>query len=143
MFKQQYTLTIVFNKDKTHVLMLMHNKQQMLNFIGGKVEPNESQTEASYRELFEETGISEKDIELYYVQTATEEFSNGDSWHLYITTGVLKHDIELIPEKDKLMWVSATDTNKLLWQSFGDGNCLVFMRRAVETLIRNGVDFGN
>lgn len=143
MYKQQYTLTIVFNKDKTQVLMLMHNKQQMLNFIGGKVEPNESQTEASYRELFEETGISEKDIELYYVQTTTEEFSNGDSWCLYITTGVLKHDIELISEKDKLMWVSAIDTNRLLWQSFGDGNCLVFIRRAVETLIRHGVDFDN
>lgn len=51
MYKQQYTLTIVFNKDKTNVLMCMHNKQQMLNFIGGKVELNESQTEASYREL--------------------------------------------------------------------------------------------
>lgn len=143
MYKQQYTLTIVFNKDKTHVLMLMHNKQQMLNYIGGKVEPNESQTEASYRELFEETGISEDDIRLHYVQTATEEFADGDSWSLYVTTGVLEHDVELVPEKNDLVWVSIHNTGKLLSQTFGDGNCYVFMRRAVETLVRNGVDFNN
>ena len=142
MYKQQYTLTIVFSEDKTRVLMLMHNKQQMLNFIGGKVEPNESQTEASYRELFEETGISEDDIRLHYVQTAIEEFADGDSWHLYITTGILEHDIELVPEKNKLEWVPIHNTGKLLSQTFGDGNCYVFMIRAIYTLIRHGIIIG-
>ena len=33
-------------------------------FPGGKVEENETNDEAAYRELFEETGISKNDIEL-------------------------------------------------------------------------------
>ncbi len=143
MFKQRYTLTIVFNKTKTHVLMLFHNKQHRLNFIGGKIEPNESQTEASYRELFEETGISKDDIHLHYVQTAIEEFANGDSWHLYVTTGVLEHDVELVPEKNKLTWIPILDVETLLYKTFGHGNCYVFLGRAINTLSANGIDFNH
>ena len=51
-----FTLTLVFNKECNKVLMCIHKKQGMLNYIGGKVEAFEEPMDASYRELEEETG---------------------------------------------------------------------------------------
>lgn len=131
----RYTLTLVFNPSKQKVLMAIHHKQGMLNFIGGHIEPNEDEMKASYRELYEETGITKDDIDLKFVQIehCITSFDNS-KWHLYVTTGVLKHDVELKPEKNELCWVNCTDNDTLLNSTFGDGNCLVFLKRALLTL---------
>ncbi len=134
MKKTRYTLTLAFNPTKQKVLMVIHHKQGMLNFVGGHIELGENEMEASYRELFEETGITKDDVVLRYIQTATEEFEDGSSWQLYVTAGVLKHDVELKPEKNELCWINCTDTDTLLNSTFGNGNCLVFLRRALLAL---------
>lgn len=58
------TLTLVFNKQMNKVLMCYHEKQHAYNFIGGKSEVGETDLDTSYRELYEETGISKNDIDL-------------------------------------------------------------------------------
>ena len=60
-------LIVVFSKDLDKVLFCIRAKEPykgMYNFVGGKVEEGETNDFAAYRELFEETGISKKDIEL-------------------------------------------------------------------------------
>ena len=57
---RKLNLIVVFNKNKEKVLFCMRAKppyKGMYNFVGGKVEENESNDSAAYRELFEETGI--------------------------------------------------------------------------------------
>ncbi len=131
----RYTLTLTFNPLKQKVLMVIHHKQGMLNFVGGHIEPGENEMEASYRELYEETGITKDDIELKFVQSehCFASFANPE-WYLYVTAGVLKHDVELKPEKNELCWVTCTDNDTLLNSTFGDGNCLVFLKRALLAL---------
>ena len=56
---------VVFDKNKEKLLFCKRAKNPykgLLNFVGGKVEPEENSENAAYRELFEETGISRRDI---------------------------------------------------------------------------------
>lgn len=64
---RKLNLIVVFNKDLSKGLFCIRSKDPYkgkYNFVGGKVEENETNDEAAYRELFEETGISKNDIEL-------------------------------------------------------------------------------
>lgn len=130
---KRYTLTIIFTPDKCQVLMVLHNKQHMLNFVGGHIEPGEDEMEASYRELFEETGITKDDVDLKFIQSETSSFPDSE-WYLYITAGILKYDVELKEEKNSLHWVSVIDNRVLLGDTFGDGNCYVYVRRSLSAL---------
>ena len=125
-----YTLTLVFNKDKTKVLMCYHHKQKAMNFIGGKVEYNENEMSASYRELFEETGISKSDIELKFLRLEGVSTGYGQGWNMYVTYGVLNKDVELKPEKNPLNWVSIFDRDVFI-NGFGMGSCLLFLNEAL------------
>ena len=64
---KQYNLIVVFNDNLEKSLFCIRAKDPykgLYNFVGGKVEEGETNDNAAYRELFEETGISNKDIEL-------------------------------------------------------------------------------
>ena len=57
---RKLNLIVVFNKDLNKVLFCIREKEPykgMYNFVGGKVEEGETNDEAAYRELFEETGM--------------------------------------------------------------------------------------
>mgnify|MGYP002509000193 CR=1 FL=1 len=43
----------------------------LINFVGGKIEPNENGEDAAYRELLEETGITRSDISLVHLMDFT------------------------------------------------------------------------
>ena len=65
---------VVFDKDKEKLLFCKRAKNPykgLLNFVGGKVEPEENSENAAYRELFEETGISRRDIKLHRLMDMT------------------------------------------------------------------------
>lgn len=135
----QYTLSIIFNKECDKVLMCFHNKQQLYNFIGGTIEPDdESKMDASYRELFEETGIPEDAVELRFVRqeivTVNSKLYDND-WLMYVTYGILNKDIELKEEKNKLVWVDYGDPI-IDTQSMGYGNCRVFLNEAIALMRR-------
>lgn len=129
-----YTLTLVFNKDKSKVLMCKHKKFNHYNFIGGKLLPNEGELAGSYRELFEETGISKEDVTLQFVRC--ERIVTYDKiWSMYVTTGVLEKDVVLIPEANPLEWVDVDDTEVFL-SAYGDGNCYTFLIQSLRLLDR-------
>ena len=64
---RKLNLIVVFSTNLDKVLFCIRAKEPykgLYNFVGGKVENGETNDDAAYRELFEETGISREDIEL-------------------------------------------------------------------------------
>ena len=113
--------------------MAFHNKQKKYNYIGGKIEPGENPYLASYRELEEETGITRDQVDLKFVEYEhTISPIAEPEWHLYITAGILKEDVELKTEKNQLLWVGFAELSQFIDSniSFGHGNCLVYLMRA-------------
>ena len=62
-------LLVIYSCDCKEILMCRRRKDPykgLLNFTGGKVKYGESSIDAAYRELFEETSITDKDISLVH-----------------------------------------------------------------------------
>ena len=99
---RKLNLIVVFNNDLSKGLFCIRAKEPYkgkYNFVGGKVEENETNDEAAYRELFEETGISQTDIELdHFMDLNYFKYENN----LQVYYGILKHDVNLVEEKNKL-----------------------------------------
>ena len=63
--KRNVNIIVIFNQDKTKLLMCKRKKdpyQGKYNFVGGKIKPGEDHLQAAYRELQEETNITNKDV---------------------------------------------------------------------------------
>ena len=103
---RKLNLIVVFNKKLDKVLFCIRAKEPYkgkYNFVGGKVEQWETNEEAAYRELFEETGISDKDIKLdHFMDLNYFKYENN----LQVYYGILEHDVTLVEEKNKLEWVT-------------------------------------
>lgn len=106
---RKLNLIVVFDKSLDKVLFCIRAKdpyKDLYNFVGGKVEENESNDEAAYRELFEETGISNNDIELdHFMDLNYFKYENN----LQVYYGILMHEVELVEEKNKLEWVTINE----------------------------------
>ena len=104
-----YNCILVFSKARDAVLFCKRVKDPykgLYNFVGGKVEQGETNDEAAYRELFEETGISKNDIELdHFMDLNYFKYENN----LQVYYGILNHDVNLIEEKNKLEWVELNE----------------------------------
>lgn len=131
---QAYTLTVVFNKEKTKVLMGFQKKLGKLNYLGGKIEDDECYMDASYRELLEESGITKSDIKLKLIrhEVVTTTTSLG-SWDIYVTAGVLLGEMFIEEFKYPLKWVSIDDIETFL-NAYGHGNCYTYLLDALEAL---------
>ena len=105
----KFNLIVVFSDNMEKVLFCIRAKvpyKGMYNFVGGKVEENESNDEAAYRELFEETGISGDDIELEHFMDLNY-FKEEKNIQVYY--GVLKNKVTLVEEENMLEWVKIND----------------------------------
>jgi 8-oxo-dGTP diphosphatase len=135
---RKLNLVVVFNNDLSKVLFCIRAKEPykgMYNFVGGKVEEGESNDDAAYRELFEETGISNNDIELdHFMDLNYFKYENN----LQVYYGILKHNVTLVEEKNKLEWVTVDD--KLLDNSKFAGNYNIpHIIRQIKVYLDNGV----
>lgn len=134
------TLTIILDKQHEYVLMCYHEKQKMMNFIGGKSKELETPMAASYRELEEETGITKDDVELKFVRceqvtTNANVMVLSNCWHMYVTVGIIDDtQVELKEEKNPLTWISIADLDTLIGRTTGYGNCYTYLREAFDTL---------
>ncbi len=106
---RKLNLIVVFDKNLSNCLFCIRAKEPykgMYNFVGGKVEEGESNDDAAYRELFEETGISNNDIKLYHFMDLNYfKYENN----LQVYYGILENEVELVEEKNKLEWVKIDD----------------------------------
>lgn len=119
---QGYNLIVVFSPDREKMLMCRRIKEPykgLINFVGGKIEPGESGFDAAYRELYEETGISRRDIELVHLL----DFSYPlDPCYVEVYAGQLKRETEPVGDENPLFW-SGLDCDFFdMKQYAGEGN---------------------
>lgn len=114
MCMKKLNLIVVFNKSLNKVLFCIRAKEPykgLYNFVGGKVEENESNDDAAYRELFEETGISRDDIELdHFMDLNYFKYENN----IQVYYGILRNKVKLVEEKNKEEITHNPDTNNLI-----------------------------
>ena len=118
---KKMNMIVVFDKDMRNILLCKREKapyKGMYKLVGGKLEDDNSFKEA-YRELFEETNISSLDIELVHFMSFTYVKWNKE---LEVFYGILKHDVLLIEEVNKLEWIDVNDNFFDLKKYAGEGN---------------------
>ena len=119
---KKYNLILVYDKNKENILMCRRKKEPykgMLNLVGGKIEPNETDLQSAYRELEEETGISKKDIKLE--QLINLEYLVQDK-EIRVFIGKLNDNIKLVEEVNELVWVNKNEDFYNLNKYAGEGN---------------------
>lgn len=104
-----YNCIIVFNKTKDAALFCKRQKDPykgLYNFVGGKMEHGEDSTTAAYRELYEETGITRRQIRLYRLMDIRYYYQD---FELELYVGKLDEDVPLKEEANPLLWLSLTE----------------------------------
>jgi 8-oxo-dGTP diphosphatase len=103
-----YNVILIYNKTFDQLLMCKRRKDPykgLNNLIGGKIEPGEDGLAAAYRELFEETGISNQDVALHHFMDFVYHLQ---PCYLEAYVGKLQDDIAAQGEENELFW---TDLN--------------------------------
>jgi len=119
---QGYNVLIIYNHDKTKLLMCRRKKDPykgLSNLIGGKIEPGESGYDAAYRELFEESAISREDIRLTHLMDFTYYLSEV---RVEAYVGKLNRELAVSGDENELYW-SELDRDFFDMKLFaGEGN---------------------
>ena len=115
-------LVVVLDKENKSVLLCKRRKNPykgLLNFVGGKLEPDEDSAAAAYRELREETGITDADISLTHLMDLTYF-----TWDLKLEVffGWLNKSVSLKEEVNELLWVDKEQTYFDMSHFAGEGN---------------------
>ena len=119
---KKLNVIIVYNKDENKILMCKREKEPYkgkLNLVGGKVEKGESELEAAYRELNEETGIKRNEINLTHIMNFQY---NMQDMELEVFAGKLNKEVNLIEEINKLYWIEKNENFFDIDKFAGEGN---------------------
>ena len=119
---KKLNVILVYNKDENEILMCKREKEPYkgkFNLVGGKVEKNENELHAAYRELCEETGITSDDIILTHIMNFQYIMQDME---LEVYAGKLNKDIELIEEVNKIYWINKNENFFDLEKYAGEGN---------------------
>lgn len=127
---KKYNLVLVYDESKENILMCKREKEPykgMFNLVGGKIEQDETDIESAYRELEEETGIANQDIELKPLMNL--EYLVQDK-EIKVFIGRLKRTIKLIEEVNKLVWINKNENFYNLKEYAGEGNIWHMVKHA-------------
>ena len=119
---KKLNVILVYNKEENKILMCKREKEPYkgkFNLVGGKVEKNEDELHAAYRELYEETGISGNDIVLIHIMNFQYIMQDME---LEVYVGKLNKDLKLIEELNKLYWIDKNENFFDLEKYAGEGN---------------------
>ena len=119
---KKLNVILVFNKDENKILMCKRAKEPYkgkYNLVGGKVEKDEKELDAAYRELQEETGITGEDITLTHIMNFQYMLSDME---LEVYVGKLNRDVELTEEINKLCWMDKKENFFDMEKFAGEGN---------------------
>ena len=134
---KQYNLIVVFNDNLEKSLFCIRAKDPykgLYNFVGGKVEEGETNDNAAYRELFEETGISNKDIELeHFMDLNYFKYENN----IQVYYGILKNEVTLKEEKNKLEWLTINES-LLDGNKFAGNYNIPHIIKQIKVFLKNG-----
>ena len=119
---KKMNVIVVFDKNLEKTLMCKRTKEPyigMYNLVGGKIEKENDGLNEAYRELEEETNIKKKDIDLIHFMNLS--YTKWDK-ELEVYYGILKNEVELIEEVNKLEWVNINDNFFDMNKYAGEGN---------------------
>ena len=119
---KKLNVILVYNKEENKILMCKREKEPYkgkFNLVGGKVEKNEDELHAAYRELQEETGITDNDITLTHIMNFQYKMSDME---LEVYTGKLNKEKSLVEEVNKLYWMDKNENFFDIDKFAGEGN---------------------
>ena len=119
---KKLNVILVYNKEENKILMCKREKEPYkgkFNLVGGKVEENEDELHAAYRELQEETGITDNDITLTHIMNFQYKMSDME---LEVYTGKLNKEKSLVEEVNKLYWMDKNENFFDIDKFAGEGN---------------------
>ena len=119
---KKLNIILVYNKKEDKILMCKRKKDPYkgkFNLVGGKVEKGEDELHAAYRELEEETGITNNDIKLTHFMNFQYEMSNME---LELYVGKLNKEKELVEEINELYWIDKKENFFNIEKYAGEGN---------------------
>jgi 8-oxo-dGTP diphosphatase len=119
---KKLNVILVYNKEENKILMCKRAKEPYkgkFNLVGGKVEQNEDELCAAYRELQEETGITTSDIKLTPLMNFQYKMLDME---LEVFVGKLNKDVNLVEEVNKLYWIDKTENFFNVEKYAGEGN---------------------
>ena len=119
---KKLNVIMVYNNEENKILMCKREKEPYkgkFNLVGGKVEKNEDELHAAYRELQEETGITDKDITLTHIMNFQYKMQDME---LEVYAGKLNKNVDLIEELNKLYWIDKNENFFDLEKYAGEGN---------------------
>ena len=119
---EKLNVIIVYNKEENKILMCKREKEPYkgkFNLVGGKVEQDEDELHAAYRELREETGITNKDITLTHIMNFQYKMQDME---LEVYAGKLNKNVDLIEELNRLYWIDKNENFFDLEKYAGEGN---------------------
>lgn len=125
---KKYNAIVVFDDSMGQILMCRRNKEPYkgkLNFVGGKIENDESSESAAYRELNEETGIKKDDIEITRLMDLTFHKTNC---YVEYFVGKLNKSVVLEEEENQLIWIDVSREFSDLSIFAGDGDIAYIMQ---------------
>lgn len=117
-----YNCIMVYSSDGERLLMCKRVKEPYLglyNLVGGHIDPGECGEDAAYRELFEETGITDKQITLRHLMDFT--YYNQDCY-VEVWCGRLKTDTEVYGDENPLEWLKLEGDFFDMSRFAGEGN---------------------
>ena len=117
-----YNVIAVFSSDRSKMLMCKRTKDPykgLFNMVGGKIERGEDGYAAAYRELFEETGISEADIRIVHLMDFSYPLCDE---YVEVYVGGLRREVTLREEKNPLLWISVNENLFDMSKYAGEGN---------------------
>lgn len=107
--RNRLNVIMVFSPDGERILFCRRTKEPFLgkyNMPGGHIEPGETDEDAAYRELEEETGIGRGDI---FLRRVMDFLYYTDDMELQVWAGQLKRETALREEENPLCWLSAEE----------------------------------
>lgn len=108
-YAKNYNLIVLYNPTADHALFCLRRNppyQGLYNFVGGKIEPGEDGLASAYRELCEETGVTECDVTLHPVMELNYPL---DSIHMEVYAGRLTHPVQVHGDENDLFWLPLTE----------------------------------
>ena len=133
----RYNVIMIADPERTHLLMCRRMRDPFCgkyNMVGGHVEAGESEDNAAYRELFEESGITRDDVTLTRVMDLVYHY---EDLAIEVYAGRLRHPVKVHGDENPLEWLSI-DENYFDAERFaGNGNIGHIL---IETLLSGALD---
>lgn len=133
---KKYNVILVYNKEQDKILMCKREKEPYkgkYNLVGGKVEENETEIDAAYRELEEETGITSNDIELLHIMNF--QYKELDN-EIELFSGKLNKNVLLKEEVNSLYWIDKNEKFYDLDKFAGEGNIWHMVWQANKSVLK-------